>query len=127
MNQKSLPAEIVGVVVAGKGVGRKLGYPTINLGVQFGPIPPEGVYAATVTIRGRDLPAAAFIERAQGAGKSETVVEAHLLGVSEDYYGATARVTLLKFFRAPRRFRDDDALRDAIAADIAEIKAFLGA
>jgi len=56
------PYRISGLVVKGRGVGRKLGYPTIN--VRAGKeklIPKCGVYAAKVRVQGKWLPGMMYI------------------------------------------------------------------
>lgn len=41
-----------GVVVHGEKRGRELGYPTANVAVEVGDLPPDGVHAATVLLEG---------------------------------------------------------------------------
>ncbi len=90
------PVVIRGEVVQGKGVGRKIGYPTINLR--------KGVYAARV----KDEKAIVNYGTAPTMGDlswSEPVMEVHLL----------------KFLRDERKFASVEELKNQIAKDVREV------
>jgi riboflavin kinase/FMN adenylyltransferase len=58
-------------------------------------------------------------------GEARRTVEAHLLDWSGDLYGAWAEVEFVARLRGERRFDGPQALRDAIAADVAAARRVL--
>lgn len=112
------PYSLLGTVVRGAGAGKKLGYPTINLDVSRQLIPAEGVYAGISTVAGHRRAAAVSIGRRPTLGGQSLVVEAFCLDDSGDWYGQPARIELLAFLRAQKRFESRDALTAQIARDI---------
>lgn len=117
------PHALGGVVVAGQGRGRSIGFPTANL-VDIGEaLPPHGVYAVLVDARVggvfRALAAGVAnygVRPTLGAGPS---FEVHLFDLERDLYGAALRVHLLGRLREERKFSGVDELRAQIARDIA--------
>lgn len=115
---------VSGLIVRGLKNGRKMGFPTANLGGKIeGLIPAEGVYCGYLEC-GQALWRAAI-----SVGTNPTVnpasrrvmVEAHLLdGFSSSLYGCSANVKFLDFLRPQRSFSSFGALREAIALDCRE-------
>ena len=103
-----------GIVQEGEKRGRALGYPTANIPLEANSV--SGVYAATVTFRGKEYPSAVF------ADQKRKILEAHLLDFSDDMYGEVISVELGEKIRENRSFKDDMALREAIARDIQAIR-----
>jgi riboflavin kinase/FMN adenylyltransferase len=103
-----------GVVSEGKRRGRELGYPTINIPLHG----VSGIYAARVTIDRDSYIAAAFADSSRG------VLEAHVLDESGDWYGKNISIELFKKLRESTAFFDDDALRAAIAEDVAQVREY---
>ncbi|MEO5635218.1 MAG: riboflavin kinase [Candidatus Paceibacterota bacterium] len=100
---------IYGIVVRGKGYGRKLGFPTVNLDADAKDIP-VGVYAGKGIINRKIYRAAIIISE----GKSE----AHLLGYRGDAYGKEVTLKLKKFLREYKNFNSEKELIDQIVKDI---------
>lgn len=103
-----------GIVQEGSKRARALGYPTVNI-VYTGS--ETGVYAGNVLHDGTAYPAAAFADPERG------VLEAHILDHHADLYGEIVSIELLEKIRDSRTFENDDALKAAIAADVAKIRA----
>ena len=118
-----MPFEIEGTVVSGKGLGRALGFPTINLDAGPRALPPDGVYAAKVLVEEKALPAAAFIRR--GRKESQGAVEAYILDFAENLYGKKVRLRCEAFLRPAKAFKSHEELRRAIAADVERIREIL--
>ena len=109
---------IDGVVVEGKRRGREIGYPTANLQTENELLPPNGVYATTVTIDGVVHPSVSNIGTRPTFGDStNTTVEAYVMGYSGDLYGQQVRLGFVQRLRDERKFEDVDALRAQIEAD----------
>lgn len=108
-----------GVVVAGAGRGRGLGFPTANLETANELIPPHGVYATTATLDGVIHPAVTNIGVRPTFGTTGApTIETHVLGLDEDVYGRPLRLSFVQRLREERAFPDVDALKAQIDADV---------
>jgi len=106
---------VSGRVIKGKGKGTKLGFPTINIKVDKEKLLPlDGIYKVKVMIRNKEYVGALFCRH--------DVIEVHVLDFSNNLYRKEVSVRLLERIRNIRRFTDDDALRAAIARDVATIR-----
>lgn len=113
-----------GPVVSGYQVGRKLGYPTINIAPMAGGlIPRRGVYVTDVSIGGETYRAVTNVGTRPTFTDADIVsIESHLLAFAGDLYGERAEVRFLRYLRPERSFENGDALRKQIAADIEEAR-----
>lgn len=106
-------------VVRGDGVGRTIGFPTIN---QFFPedfiVPKYGVYASMVKIDGKSYPSVTNIGIRPTVAEDGMRSETCILDFSGDLYGKKVQVRLIKYLRAEIKFPDTDALRRAIEKDV---------
>jgi riboflavin kinase/FMN adenylyltransferase len=108
-----------GTVVAGRGRGRTIGFPTANLRTDNELLPPHGVYATILTIDGIARASITNVGVRPTFGEStETTVETHLLGFSGDLYDRDVRLGFVQRLRDERRFEDVDALKAQIEADV---------
>ena len=115
--------KISGVVVRGDGYGRKLGYPTVNLGgvteAVTETLPPSGVYSGTASIMSRgilDTYRAGILINPEKEGKRK--VEAHLIGYDGDAYGKVITLKLEKFLREYIKFENEQELIAQIVEDL---------
>jgi riboflavin kinase / FMN adenylyltransferase len=122
------PWALRGRVVVGDRRGRTLGFPTANVHVRSGLLlPPDGVYAAMVSTAAGSRAAVVNIGlRPTFAGRHRTV-EAHVLDFTGDLYRRWLVVEVVERLRGEERFDGPDALRAAIAADIARARRVLAA
>jgi len=111
-----------GRVRSGRGLGRRLGFPTVNLDADAcfagAEAPASGVYTGRVDIDGRRFPAAVFVGPRPTTGDGQSVVEAHLLGYDGDAVGREVTVSLGRFLREAKRFDSVESLRRQIAEDV---------
>jgi riboflavin kinase / FMN adenylyltransferase len=108
-----------GVVVQGARRGRELGFPTANLSTENDLVPPTGVYATAIDIRGTRWPSITNVGvRPTFEAAGPVTVETHVLGLQEDVYGAPVSLSFVQRLRDERRFADVDALKEQIEADI---------
>ncbi|MCX7933676.1 MAG: riboflavin biosynthesis protein RibF, partial [Planctomycetota bacterium] len=118
------PVSVLGTVVAGKGEGRKLGFPTINLDLHHEIHPPPAVYIGEACCGNTRWPAAVNIAPPAAIQKeSASAIEAHLLGFHGDLYGQVVEVFILERLREERNFASAAALRAQIAADVEAVRA----
>ena len=120
------PFAMEGVVRHGRGLGHKLGTPTLNTFPPEGQlIPAYGVYASWVESEGRRWPAVTNIGvRPTVDEDAEVLAESHLLNETVQLYGSTCRVEFLKFLRPEQKFADTRALGQQIARDADEARAY---
>jgi riboflavin kinase/FMN adenylyltransferase len=126
------PHAVTGVVVHGNARGRTIGFPTANLGGVTELLPPNGVYAVTVDRRDEREPRYERIARGLAnlgvrptIGGDQQVLEAHLLDVSGELYGAHLRVHFVAKLRDEKKFTSLDELKAHIAQDVVHGRALL--
>ena len=108
-----------GVVLPGAQLGRKLGFPTANLGLNNELLPPNGVYVVRVNASGQSLNGVANLGTRPTIGEnSKRVLEVHILDFSGDLYGQKIDVQLLEFLRPEIPFQNVDALKIQISKDV---------
>ncbi len=118
---------IDGEVVPGAGRGRGQGFPTANLRTKNEILPPDGVYAAAVTVDGVIHPAVTNVGlRPTFEMNGERVVEAHLFDYDDDLYGRRVRLAFVRRLRGERAFPDARALQRQIAVDCEEARVLFG-
>jgi riboflavin kinase/FMN adenylyltransferase len=114
-----------GRVVHGKKLGRELGFPTLNIPVKRQTSPLHGIYAVLVHgLEKEAVPAIASVGTRPAVNGKEWLLEVHLLDRSGDYYGRRIDVEFLHFMRSERNFKNLDALKIQMQADLAEVRKF---
>ena len=112
---------IFGRVVRGRGLGRRLGFPTANLTISADKLlPSSGVYLAVVEIGGHWYRALVNIARE----KAGSVVEVFLLDFSGNLYNRRLKVLLVKMLRPEKKFKKNIALSRQIERDVKRAKKF---
>lgn len=112
------PHLIRGKVRHGKGLGKNLGFPTVNIVPADGIlIPAYGVYASKVTLEdGKSYLAATNIgTRPTIEDGNAVTIEGFLLDFQGDVYGQTVNLELYRRLRGERRFDSLEALRQEVA------------
>ena len=114
---------VVGRVVAGRGLGAQLGFPTANVACGRRPPPLAGVYAAAVDgDSGETFDAvvnAGFRPTVEGTRRAAWRLEAHLLDFAGDLYGRRVTVRPLCKLRDEKKFASLAELRVNVALDVA--------
>lgn len=117
---------VLGTVVEGLGVGRTLGFPTLNLDPHHELFPPMGVYASRARCGDTVWDAVTNIGlRPTVREEKEPLIETHLFDFSGDLYGQVVEVSFLEKLRDEVRFPDHDALKAQIAHDLQHARACL--
>lgn len=107
-----------GRIQSGRKIGRKLGYPTINVRLPQGRLLPRyGVYAAYADIDGRTWPAMVNLGIKPTVGEDDLTLEAYLLDCDEDLYGHRANIRFFQFMRDEMWFASFEELTAQIARD----------
>jgi len=118
------PPALFGPVVAGDGRGRTLGFPTANVDLEGGSLPPAGVYQGVATLRGRRYAAVANVGTRPtfpDARPARPLLEVHVPGVDFAFYGEPFEVELVRKIRDERRFESREALVAQIQRDVASL------
>jgi riboflavin kinase/FMN adenylyltransferase len=113
-------------VICGEQRGRTLGFPTANLHMRPGLLlPADGVYVVRMLVAGTLRGGVANIGIRPTFGRLARTVEVHLLDFDGDLYGQRVEVGFLERLRGEQRFAGVDALKAAIAADVARARTLL--
>ena len=107
-----------GVVVSGKQLGRKLGFPTANLRL-YDPmklVPAKGVYLTEVEVLGAHH---------WGMTNVGDILETNIFDFNEDIYGLDLSIRFRRHLRDMRSFDSLDALAAQLAADRDACRALL--
>lgn len=110
------PFAVSGAVRSGKGVGRSLGFPTLNLEPDLRLDLPCGVYAVEAA-GARGVANYGLAPTMGERAWPQPVLEVHFLGGPVPAEEPVMRVTLLRYLRPERRFASADELRTQIASD----------
>ena len=111
------PYSASGRIVAGKGEGRALGFPTLNIVPFLGGLPlVRGVYAVETAL-GRGLANWGVAPTMGERAWPEPVLEVHLLTAPTEPPPATLRVAFTAFIRPERTFASRADLQEQLALD----------
>ena len=122
-----LPTTLKGKVVHGKGLGRTVGMPTANLHVEEGKLPPVGVYAARVRVKGKIYCSVTNVGLRPSVDQDQKLtVESFILDFNEDIYGEQIEVEFVKYLRGIHKFPDLEAVSKQVQKDIEEARIILG-
>lgn len=119
------PFSLFGNVIAGKKIGRELGYPTANIDPLNELIPGNGVYAARTLVDGQWIDSAVFIGTRETFDCHQHVIESYLMDFEGDLYGKDLEVILIEKTRDIRPFPSREALIEQIRKDVAQIRQLL--
>ena len=130
------PYRLLEEIIPGRGIGKKLGFPTLNMRKPNQVIPAEGVYAGLVTVGDtiddlltslKSIPAAYSIGQARTYGEEfPLLIEAHLL--KENLGDITQKYMAMDFvqrIRSQHKFKIPDDLSKQIAKDCEQAKEIL--
>lgn len=109
---------LTGIVVSGKGVGRRIGFPTANIRQTDGKLlPANGVYICRLEENGMVYEAVADIGFHPTLPTGGLTVEAHVLHACPDLYGRTVRLAILERIRDEKQFSTETELSNQIRTD----------
>ncbi|MDD4872149.1 MAG: bifunctional riboflavin kinase/FAD synthetase [Kiritimatiellae bacterium] len=114
------PFSILGTVVKGRAVGRKIGFPTANLKTFNEVLPPFGVYAVHAVIGKRVLDGVVNIgirPTFGGSNRRKSTIEVHLFKYRGDLYGREVEIFFIRKLRDERRFKSVNDLKKQIERD----------
>src|SRR5437868_3206707 len=114
---------ILGTVVRGDDLGKKIGFPTANLSAHNEQFPPNGVYFAEAKLDGTVYPGVVNLGyRPTVSSKSERILEIHLFDFKRDIYGKDVEVRFIRFLRPEKKFENVEALTRQIGLDVRQAR-----
>ena len=115
---------VMGTVVRGEQLGRKLGAPTANIMLGDEQLPPDGVYVVTATIgEGKETHrGVANLGMRPTVNGERRLLEVHLLDFEGDLYEAGVEVYFGLRLRSEKKFKDQEELREQIRRDLKEAR-----
>jgi len=130
------PYRLIGGIVAGRGKGKQLGFPTLNLEKPQQIVPAEGAYAGIVEVAEsieevcsakEKIPAVFSIGRATTYGQGQSLlIEAHLLvDNAEQFTGRYMAMDFIERIRDQKKFETETELSAQIAKDCEKAKKIL--
>lgn len=118
---------VSGLVVHGREIGQKLGFPTANVTPRNELIPPDGVYAVFVAVDDRIFQGACNIGTNPTFDGKQRTVEVFLLDFTGDLYGRELSLCFVHRLRDVKKFPGVDSLVEAINLDVSASRAILSA
>ena len=114
------PYFLQGTIVGGYQVGRKIGFPTANLRVDFSNklIPSVGVYAVYVYVNGQKYKGILNIgHRPTLNNGADLSIEVHIIDFEADIYHQPMRIEFIDFLRTEAKFQSTEELALQIQKD----------
>lgn len=119
------PYGLSGFVIQGEHRGRRLGFPTANLGGVGTILPKAGLYAAVARQEEQIFGAAVHLGGNPTFGVSATKIEAHLLDFQGDLYGKFLHLDFIARIRDVVPFSGEESLLNQIQKDLTNIRRVL--
>lgn len=117
--------DIDGIVQEGNKLGRTIGFPTCNITIDNTMItPPNGVYVTMCTYDGKSYPAITNVGNKPTIGDYEKNIETHIFNFDQEIYGKPISVEFIKHTRPEQKFNSVEELKNRIAQDCIEAKAY---
>ncbi len=122
------PVSVLGTVVHGRKIGRKLGFPSANIDPHNEALPPLGVYAVQAMVHGKIYDGVLNFGTRPTFEKDKAVppiLELHLLDFDEVLYDEDIEAYFIAHLRDEWYFATIDELREQIAADVRNAREIL--
>jgi riboflavin kinase/FMN adenylyltransferase len=115
-----------GKIIKGHGIGKTLGFPTINLAIPPGKLlPKEGVYSATARFDNARYMGMIYIGSRLTFNDSALSVEMNLFDFTGNVKSESATVELTNYLRPPEKFQSKLELIERMKNDEIEIRKML--
>ena len=113
------PYFISSTVIHGRGVGRKLGFPTVNADIPVGKVVlKNGVYKSKIVCEGKEYDALTNVGSCPTFKKRKIHTESFMPDFEGDLYEKNIRIYFLEFLRDEIKFENEKRLISQIKEDI---------
>ena len=120
------PFSIKGKIIKGKQLGRRIGFPTMNLSYPKDKIKlKEGVYLTKIFLEGKHYPSMTFIGRPFNIKENQVIIENHLLNFNKAKYNTFIKVEFISFLRKNKKIKDEKELKNILENDKKKLIRFL--
>jgi len=116
--------------ITGKGRGKPMGFPTINLKIPDNFKLKDGIYAAKVTIKNKKFIGALHFGPVPTFGEQEKSLEVYLISAHDDLElenldGKIIKIEIVKYLRGIIKFQSVTSLVKQIEEDVKQIKTLI--
>lgn len=115
--------QLIGQVIEGKKIGRKIGFPTANLRIypeKF--LPKIGVYLVKINLGNHELWGVMNLGNKPTVDGKNISIEVHIFDFNDDLYNKEITIKLIKFLRNEQKFSSLDELKKQIEIDCKDAK-----
>jgi len=116
------PFSIKGKIILGRGIGKKLGYPTANIDYLPYYLPKSGVYFTRINYQDKIYYGITNVGNKPTYIDLDTSVETHIFGIDEDLYNKEMKLEFIEFIRPEIKFNSEYELSKQIYKDIEKVK-----
>ena len=120
--------EVLGVVTAGDGRGKELGFPTANVRINSSVLlPADGVYAGWIELADGSIHGTAISlgTRPHFYTDGDLLLEAHILDFDANLYEEEVRVRFVEYLRPQKKFDNLQSLINQLKSDVQKTKELL--
>ena len=118
--------KIIGEVIHGSKIGRKLGFPTANIDYSVYLLPKNGVYVCKVKYNDKNYIGMTNIGYNPTINEQkERRLEVHILDFNEEIYGEELEISFVKFIREEQKFNSKEELINKLQDDYDICKTYL--
>ena len=120
--------EVLGVVTAGDGRGKELGFPTANVRINSSVLlPADGVYAGWIELADGSIHGTAISlgTRPHFYADGDLLLEAHILDFDANLYEEEVRVRFVEYLRPQKKFDNLQSLINQLKSDVQKTKELL--
>ena len=116
-----------GKVIEGKKMGKKIGYPTVNINVENVNklMPNDGVYAVYIKVNSKNYMGMMNIGYNPTFNSSEKSIEVNILDFNKDIYGIDVRVSIVEKIRDEKKFFSVEDLKKNLDLDMKKVRQLL--
>jgi riboflavin kinase/FMN adenylyltransferase len=126
------PVSILGSVMPGNYLGRRIGFPTANINPHHEVIPPSGIYAVRVIFEGKKHNGICYIGRRPTLKRTKfetrnpkLKIEVHILDFNRNIYNKYLEINFIKKIREDKKFSSLQNLSRQIEKDVSVARKIL--
>lgn len=122
----SRPVTVMGTVIKGSALGRRLGFPTANINPHHEVLPPAGVYAVKIILASKKLNGLCYIgNKPTFLAVSSKHIEVYIFNFKKNIYAKDLEIQFVKKLRQEKKFNSAKALAAQIQKDAISAKKLL--
>jgi riboflavin kinase/FMN adenylyltransferase len=127
------PVGVLGTVIRGSSLAKRLGFPTANINPHHEVLPPSGVYAVKIIFQNKKFKGACYIgskptvqfKVPSSESKAPIHIEVHIFNFQGDIYGKDLELQFIKKIRNEKKFSSAVILATQVRKDVSLVKKLL--